>query len=617
MDSLRQTVTDALTVSPERWPTFISGLGVVLGLIHALELVLVGFMAFPTPDGYFAGVITSVPIIGGLIYGGYWLTESRISPQRYGRLAGWCMLGLAGFTGLILGITAAAGPVGTVGYISTFRWAASTGGGIGFLIGMFNARALDRAFEAGQIRASKEKLHQELELYEALFDAVPEPVVRVRFDDENRPIVREVNSAFEDVFGYEEAELKGRDIDEFIIPERFADEAGEIGDMTASGAVIHREVRRQTATDEQEFLFRAKPLESPDESAEAIGIYVDLAEQKERERKLERYETIIEAIGDPVYTLDADGNYTFVNEAFIEQTGYPREEVIGEHASKVVPEASLEIGRSIIRELLADETRQTATWELKRLTADGELVPAENHVALLPPKDGEFQGSAGVIRDITARKQRQQELKRQNERLEEFASVVSHDLRNPLNVAEGRLALAIEDCDSEHLEAIDRALDRMKTLIEDMLSLAKAGEAVRESQSVALSDLLADCWRNVETGSGRLVTDTEGTIEADRTRLRQLLENLFRNAIEHGSDDVTVTVGDLPNGFYVEDDGPGIPVDAREDVLKPGYSTTQDGTGFGLGIVRDIADAHGWDFDIATGAGGGARFEFTGVERNG
>ena len=97
-------------------------------------------------------------------------------------------------------------------------------------------------------------------------------------------------------------------------------------------------------------------------------------------------------------------------------------------------------------------------------------------------------------------------------------------------------------------------------------------------------------------------------------RLGRLLENLFRNALEHGGTDVTVTVRLLEDGLAVEDDGPGVPESERERLFDAGYSTTERGTGFGLRIVRQIADEHGWDVTVGESATGGARFEVTGVE---
>jgi signal transduction histidine kinase/DNA-binding NarL/FixJ family response regulator len=211
---------------------------------------------------------------------------------------------------------------------------------------------------------------------------------------------------------------------------------------------------------------------------------------------------------------------------------------------------------------------------------------------------------------------RTRELERQNERLEQFASVVSHDLRNPLNVAIGRLELVAEDCDSEHLEDVARSHERMQALIEDLLELARQGDAVTATERVALPDVVEACWGNVETATATLETVTDAVIEAHRSRLQQLVENLLRNAVEHGNGDVTITVGRLDDdaGFYLEDDGPGIPEAEREDVFEQGYSTAESGTGFGLAIVQEIAQAHDWSVAVTQGASGGARFEVTGVE---
>ncbi|NHX37426.1 MULTISPECIES: histidine kinase N-terminal 7TM domain-containing protein [Haloferacaceae] len=209
------------------------------------------------------------------------------------------------------------------------------------------------------------------------------------------------------------------------------------------------------------------------------------------------------------------------------------------------------------------------------------------------------------------------ELRAERDRLDEFASVVSHDLRNPLNVADGRVRLAAEEQDgeNEHLEAAIRALTKMTELIDDMLTLAREGRTIGETESVRLERLVTEAWDSVDTHDASLsVDDSLPTLEADRSRLRELFENLFRNAIEHGGRDVTVTVGALESGFYVADDGPGIPEDEWSTVFESGYSTAAGGTGFGLAIVERIADAHGWDVSIRESTSGGARFEFTDQE---
>lgn len=238
------------------------------------------------------------------------------------------------------------------------------------------------------------------------------------------------------------------------------------------------------------------------------------------------------------------------------------------------------------------------------------------------PRSGRFSDWEETLVDLMSswvgyelqRQQVNEWLKMQNEQLNQFASIVSHDLRNPLNVAEGRLELAGEECDSEHLDEIANAHDRMNTLIDDLLALAQEDDRVSETEAVDLAELSEHCWRNVETVDASVKTSITRSIQADRSRLVQLLENLIRNAIEHGGDDVTVTIGKLNEGFYVEDDGPGISEDERDNVFNAGYSTAEDGTGLGLSIVKQIVDAHGWNVCVTEGSNGGARFEITSVE---
>ncbi len=159
-------------------------------------------------------------------------------------------------------------------------------------------------------------------------------------------------------------------------------------------------------------------------------------------------------------------------------------------------------------------------------------------------------------------------LRSRNQQPDQFVSVVSHDLRNPLNVAGGHLELAREECSSEHLAAVADAHDRMYTLVEDLLRLVHSGQEADGLESVEA------CRRHVTTAAATLVSEVDRRIRADRGRVQQLLEPLVRNAVEHGDNDVTVTVGALDAGFYVEDDGPGIPDDEREDVFEAGHSTT-------------------------------------------
>jgi len=174
--------------------------------------------------------------------------------------------------------------------------------------------------------------------------------------------------------------------------------------------------------------------------------------------------------------------------------------------------------------------------------------------------------------------------------------------------------MARSECESEHLGAVAESLDQMETLIEELLALARNDEAVVAPEPVALRALAEECWQHTETADATLALETDRTIRADRRRTQQLLENLVRNAVEHGGEDVTVTIGDCEDGFYVADDGAGIPDGDAERVLVRGFSTAADGTGLGLYIVTEIVDSHGWDIAVRDGRAGGARFEISGVD---
>jgi len=232
------------------------------------------------------------------------------------------------------------------------------------------------------------------------------------------------------------------------------------------------------------------------------------------------------------------------------------------------------------------------------------------------------------------RREQAAQLERQNERLDRFASIVSHDLRNPLHIAATRAALAREEHDSEHIASVEDALDRMETIIEDTLSLARQGRTVEETEPVPLSKVASRSWDQVETRGAPLEIVSDGVVEADPDRLRNVFENLFRNAVEHSStsppsnaDDEAISqeadggpeppcvrIGTLESGFYVEDTGSGIPPENREEVFDLGYSSEPDGTGFGLAIVEEIVESHDWAIRVTESDAGGARFEITGVE---
>jgi two-component system OmpR family sensor kinase len=244
------------------------------------------------------------------------------------------------------------------------------------------------------------------------------------------------------------------------------------------------------------------------------------------------------------------------------------------------------------------------------------LVAADSEAGAFDQPDRELADVLAAHAGAALRRVRhQRRLRRQNERLEEFASVVAHDLRNPLGAMRANLQVAREIDGEEVLDAIERSLDRMDQLLENLLALASVGEEATEPEQVLLSAVAEEAWETAAPTEATLEVSDDLRFDADPSRLQQLLENLFDNAVEHGGQSVHVGVGAVDShGFYVADDGPGVPPDEREDVFEHGFTTSDDGTGFGLSIVRRIAETHGWQATVTESDDGGARFEFTGVE---
>lgn len=214
---------------------------------------------------------------------------------------------------------------------------------------------------------------------------------------------------------------------------------------------------------------------------------------------------------------------------------------------------------------------------------------------------------AATITSALGRAKREAALEYKNAQLEEFVGVVSHDLRNPLGVARGYVDLARETGEESHLERIQQSHERMEEIIDELLVLAREGSGVGATQPIDLETVARRAWENVATPEATLEIDGDGTVRADESRLVQLFENAFGNAVEHAGPDVTVRVEDCEKGFAIADDGPGIAPAKRESVFEPGYTDADGGTGFGMSIIESVVEGHGWRCSLEESETGGLR----------
>ncbi|WP_440989762.1 histidine kinase N-terminal 7TM domain-containing protein [Haloarchaeobius baliensis] len=329
-------------------------------------------------------------------------------------------------------------------------------------------------------------------------------------------------------------------------------------------------------------------------------------------------DTVLDNISDGVFVLDDSNAIVEINPEGKRLLGVEGQQVVGSAIEEVLDaEDPLYRRYSDIdeaQEEIAVDTDEGRRW-------------FDVDVDQLESDEGEDVGRLFLVRDVTERKRREQELERQKEQLERFTTIVSQDLDEPLDVAERSVNQALKTGKGTHLKTTRQALRSMDAIVDDMVTLAQQGELITddEMEFYPVADVAEEAWANVPTADATLDVQTNRFVRADRSRLVRLFENLYVNAVEHGGPDVTVAVGLLSaadgsavadpaeRGFYVSDSGTGIPQDQRGRVLEAGYASDDDGTGLGLAIVDSIADAHGWDVHVTDGGDGGARFEFTGA----
>ncbi|EMA66859.1 multi-sensor signal transduction histidine kinase [Halorubrum aidingense JCM 13560] len=505
-----------------------------------------------------------------------------------------------------------------------------------------------------------------MERFPEALDGLPDAIVIVDADGR----IRAGNGRVEPVLGYVPRELEGTDIERLL----YDPDDGSAGEQLhryvadpeprSMAASLDLSVRREDGTTVP-VTVSLGPFEQDGEThlvVTIVDVRAERAEQAELHRRTEVLEALHEATQDLLKTTDREVAARAAVEYIEEVLGHSiaalwlydedrdcldpvvwtdaAAEVVGPHPTFCADGTSIswEVFDSgepaVVADTHTDPDRHNPDSPIR-----SELVLPLGRYGVInvgATEPGAFDNSdlaiarlwAATVTMVFMRIERERQLRareteiaRERDRLEEFASLVSHDLRNPLNVAVGNLDMVRERLETDHsemveIDAVARSLDRMSALVDDMLTLAKQGTAIDETEPVTLSELAETCWAGVDTAEAALVVGADLRLRADRSRLRQAVENLFANAVAHGGALVRVEIGALADGtgFYVADDGPGIPDDLRDEVFDAGISTDPDGTGFGLKIVAEVADAHGWSVSVADADGGGARFEFRGVD---
>ncbi|WP_229126403.1 response regulator [Halapricum desulfuricans] len=324
-----------------------------------------------------------------------------------------------------------------------------------------------------------------------------------------------------------------------------------------------------------------------------------------------KFSKLVKNASDVIAVVNESGQFEYISPSCERVLGYSQADLTGTVAFEYMPPEDRKNAMEAFFSAVEGENEHP-TIEFRFESPDEEWITLEARGRNMFD-DEIIDGFVVIARDISALKSKQQELQQQNEHLKDVRQVITHDLRNPINVAADSLALYFQTEDDRYLNKVSDALERMDTLLDGISSLPDEPTNIGETEQISLKDVVTSAWKMIESDRAELRVVDSKEFEAEPGRLQQVFENLAKNAIEHSDGHVTVEVGTTDEGFYFQDDGPGIPAEERDKVFKSGYSTEPDHTGLGLNIVKQIALGHGWEIDITDGKDGGTCFEFSGV----
>lgn len=464
--------------------------------------------------------------------------------------------------------------------------------------------------------------------FRSIVEAIPSAIVLVGRDRR----IRLVNRKAERLFGYAREELLGAPV-ELLIPERFrAGHATQVASFFATP-----ETRAMGAG--RDLFGRRKngeevPVEiglSPIDTAEGLCTLASIIDITERKRAQERFELVVEASPSAMIMIDASRRIRLANRRAEELFGYAREEFLGQPIETLVPERYRPGHPAHVAHFSSrPEARPMgAGRNLFGLRKDGSEVPVEIGLTPIDAPDGHYV-VASII-DITERRRSEDELRRSNAELEQFAYVASHDLQEPLRMVANYTELLAQRYGGQLDERADKYIRyasegarRMQRLVADLLAYSRVGSQGKALAPVDAQDVMAA----VIHGLQRLLREAGGTVEsdplprvmADEGQLHQLLQNLVSNAIKFRAEaPPRVRVQARPDGmrwiFSVSDNGIGIDMQYAQRIFQMFQRLHEqgryEGSGIGLAIAKRIVERHGGTIWIDSAPGRGSTVSFS------
>ncbi|WP_303720442.1 ATP-binding protein [Malonomonas rubra] len=342
-------------------------------------------------------------------------------------------------------------------------------------------------------------------------------------------------------------------------------------------------------------------------------------ENRTRELELEKaaLRLVLDGMTDPVYICDANFRITFTNKAMLDIFG----DVTGAICYQELHGRNTICDGCPISEVLSGNV----VCQERNLLKTGktyEIIHSPFPVAECPTH------KLGVFRDITERKAAEKRLEQANRELDAFVSTVSHDLRSPLTpligfaeLLEERSIEYLDDIGRESLLEIKATANKMKTLLEDLLTLARVGQLKNPLQTVDVTrvaeDVMLELADKVIERQAKINISPLPSIRVPESLLSDLFRNLLSNALKYAANKnprIEIAGESFPDRvrYRVIDHGSGIPVNERDEVFEPfrrgSGSAGHQGTGIGLATVAKIARIYGGSAWVEETPGGGATF---------
>jgi len=501
-------------------------------------------------------------------------------------------------------------------------------------------KLIQRVFRDITERKEAEKaIRESQKKFERLFMFNPEAAV---FSDVN-DYVLDINPRFTELFGYSPDEAKGKFLDDLIVPEDLKEEAKRLTEIR-EGYVYHETVRKKKDGTLILVSISCASIVSDGKCLGNVVLYKDITERKEMEDKLKqysehleelvqkrtdellesekRYSVLVEGANDGVI-IAQDGKHVFANKKFSEIVGYSKDEIIGLPMEKIIDEKCLQLVKERDKRVIRGE-KVPSTIEVELITKTEEHVPIEASSTLVQYLDR--PATLVIVRDIRDRK-RAEETRQRLEKLAaigELATMVGHDLRNPLQSIENATYCLKTECATKRSCPISQKAGEMLQIIDE--SVNYADQIVRDLQDFSapktptlekaeINTLIKETLSQIKTPKNvEVITELDQLpeINVDKNQIKRVFLNLAKNGIEAMQKGGTLKISTKKaNGFVhvsFKDTGVGISRESREKIFTPFFTTKAKGMGLGLSICKKFVENHGGTIQVESEVGKGSTF---------